>query len=436
MALGRRHWWLLVALVVAGMTIGAVWLWLKGRHVRYAITEIEAEMAAGRHGIAARRLTELLASTPGCDQAAYLLGVCERTRGRNQAAEEAWARVTPGSSFSSRAISEHLSLLVAAGQFALAEQMIDQAAEDPRVNRTALRILLVPVFNQQGRLEDCQRLIEERWQHLHETEEEASELAVNLARLSLELHGQPPPADIIRADLDRAGTLAPNDDRVWLGQANLAIRTRSLDSAERLLEACLKRRPEDAPVWRARLNWAMAANQPDVVRQAMSHLPAGELKPVQSDRVQTWLAACQGDRVAERQALDRVVAADPTDLAAWIRLADLARHDGHFERVNKIERRQSDIARLGLRFHKLYDRNQPIRDAIEMGQVAAKLGHIFVARVFLTVAAAKSLHPHDAKRLLQTLSQRPAGSAETWTSGTARSSMTFSIPITAHPTKD
>ncbi len=436
MALGRRRLWLLVAIILCGMTIGTGWLWFKGHRVRHAIKEIEAEMAAGRHGIAARRLTELLASAPGCDQAAYLLGVCERTRGRNEASDQAWARVTPGSSFFSRAISERLSLTVAAGQWAMAEQIIVVAAEDARVNRTALRILLVPVFNQQGRLEDVQRLIEDRWQHLHESGEEASELAVNLARLSLELTGAPPPDEVVRADLDRAGTLAPNDDRVWLGQANFAIRTGSLDSAGRLLEACLKRRPDDPPVWRARLNWAMTAGRIEAVQEALSHLPAGQSSLAQDNRIQAWLAASRGDLALERRALDQLVATDPADIVALKRLAKLARDNGEPVRAAELERRQVDIARLSERFHHLYDRNQPIRDAIEMGQVAAKLGHIFVARVFLTVAAAKSLHPHDAKRLLQTLSQRPAGSAETWTSGTARSSMTFCMRIPEHPTQD
>ena len=50
-------------------------------------------------------------------------------------------------------------------------------------------------------------------------------------------------------------SLAPDDDRVWLGKANLAIRTGMYDEAERWLAACLGRRPGDAPVWRARLNW-------------------------------------------------------------------------------------------------------------------------------------------------------------------------------------
>jgi enediyne biosynthesis protein E4 len=407
MVMGRRRWWLMLALVLVGTTIGAGWIWWQDHHRRHAIAEIEADMAAGRHGIAGRRLIALLASNPGSDQAAYLLGVCELTRGRNRDAELAWERVTPGSSFSSRAISDRLSLLVDAGRLADAESVINKVAEDPRVNRTALRILLVPVFNQQGRLDDAQRLIEERWQHLRETGEEATELAVNLGRLSLELLWNTPPIDTVRADLARAAALAPDDDRVWLGQANLALRTGSLDVAERLLDACLKRRPDDAPVWRARLNWAMAANRADVVRQAMSHLPAGELTPAHADRAQAWLAARQGDRVFERQALESLVASDPGDLAAWKRLAEAARQDGKPEIAAEPEHRQADIARLDDRFHKLFDRNQPIRDAVEMGELAEKLGHTFVAKVFFTVAAATSLHRDDAKRELARLTARP-----------------------------
>jgi hypothetical protein len=151
----------------------------------------------------------------------------------------------------------------------------------------------------------------------------------------------------------------------------------------------------------------MAVNRPEVVRQAQAHLTAGELMPPQTDRVRAWLAASKNERVAERQALDRVVAADPGDLAAWKRLADLARQDGKPEMAAEIERRQADSARLNDRFHKLFDRNQPIRDAVEMGQLAEKLGHLFVAKVFLTVAAAQSLHRDDAQRELARLNTGP-----------------------------
>jgi enediyne biosynthesis protein E4 len=279
MAIGRRHWWWVLAIVLLGATIVAGWRWWQGHRLRHAITEIESEMAAGRHGIAARRLTELPASASGYDEAAYLLGACERSRGRNHEAEQAWARVAPASSFFSRAVSERLSLLIDTGRFTNAEQAIDEAVHKRPQGQSALRILLVPLLMQQGRTEDAQRLVEERWQDLHETGEEATELAVNLGRLSLDLHWSPAPVEAVRASLDAAAALNPGDDRVWLGQANLAIRAGSLDSAERLLDACLKSRPDDAPVWRARLNWAMAANRGDEVRRALSHLPVDRSTP-------------------------------------------------------------------------------------------------------------------------------------------------------------
>jgi enediyne biosynthesis protein E4 len=425
MVIGWRYRWFVLAIVVLGMTIVAGSLWWRSHQLRQAIREIEIEMAAGRHAIAARRLNELLIRAPGYDKAAYLLGVCEQTRGHTEPAEKAWARVTPGSSFFSRAVSDHLSLLVGTGRYELAEQMINEAANDPRVDGPSLRILLVPLFTQQGRLEDAQRLIEERWEHLHEKGEEASELAVNLARLSLDLQWTPPTIEPLRAELARVAPLAPDDARVWLAQATLAVRTGLLAEAKRLLTNCLERSPDDPSVWRARLRCAMAADRSEVVRQALSHLSAGELTPPQTDRVHAWLAASEGDRAAEQQALDRVIAADPGDLSAWKRLADLARQDGQPERAAEIERRSVEIARLNERFRKLYDRNQPIRDSVEMGQVAGNLGHTFVAKVFLTVAAAKSLHPDHARHLLERLSQQPVGSAEALTPGTALISMPF-----------
>jgi enediyne biosynthesis protein E4 len=399
----RRHRILVLALLVVTGLAWCTWTLLaSGRH-RVAMAEIAAEMAAGRYAIAARNLSELIAQNPNDDEAVYQLGACEQARGRNQAAADAWVRVTPGSSFSARAISARMSLYLDSGRLAAAEQLMDHAAQDPRNDRTGLRILLLPTFSQQGRLEDAQRLVVQRWEHLRETGEETSELAINLARLHAELQWTPIPIEAARANLDQAARLAPDDDRVWLGQANLAMRTGNHGEAERLLIACLKRRPDDVPVWRARLSWGRAAGRVDIVREAMTHLPAGESAPAEVNRIAAWLAANHGELAAERQALDRLIIAEPADLAALRRLVELARQDGHPDRAAEFERRLAEIDRQTTRYLKLHGRNQPIRDAAEMGQLAERLGRSFEARVFLGLAAAESLNRDDAKRSLQSL---------------------------------
>ena len=415
MTSGRRHWGLAlaVALIAAAGLVWCAWTWRQGRVYGGTMAEIKAEMAAGRHAIAARNLTECIAHNPGTDEAAYLLGVCEQARGRNPAAEAAWARVTPGSSFSSRAIDAHMSLLIDGGQFAAAEKLINDAAQAPRNEPTALRILLLPLFVQQGRLEEAQQLVEQRWQHLYETGEEASELAINLARLHAELPWTLTPVDEVRASLDQAAKQAPDDDRIWLGRANLAMRTGNYPEAEHWLDACLKSRPDDVPVWRARLNWGMATSRIDVVRQALTQLPAREASPAQIHRIAAWLAAKEGATATEREALQRLVASDPTDFRALDRLAELARQNLQPERAAEWTQRRAEISRLQARFRKLFDRNQPIRDAAEMGHLAETLGHPFEARVFLGVAVAESLNRHAAKRSLQALNQRLIPLAQT-----------------------
>lgn len=405
MTTGRRHWRLMLALLSTGVMLGCGWKWWEGRRYRDAKMAIEAEMAAGRHAIAARSLTQLMTWSSDADEAGYLLGICEQRRGRYQAAADAWARVTPGSSFSARAISARMSLYVDGGRFATAEQLINDAAQDPRNDATALRILLLPIFCHQGRLEEAQRLVEQRWEHLDETGEAASELAINLARLHAELEWKPSPVEAVRVSLDQAEKLAPDDDRVWLGHANLEIRTNNLEEARRWLDACLKRRPDDVPVWRARVKWGMATSRVDVVREALAYLPASESTPAQANRIEAWLAAKQGNHATERQALERLIADEPADLTALKRLAELARHDGHAERSAEMKRRQAEIDRLTARYQKLYERNQPIRDSAEMGRLGEKLGRAFEARVFLNVAANESLNRDAAKRELKRLNQ-------------------------------
>ena len=189
-------------------------------------------------------------------------------------------------------------------------------------------VLLVPLDSEEGRLDEAERLVEDRWEHLNETGEGALEPAIKLVRLHMELTLNATPVETLRDFLEQAAARAPEDDRVWLGQANLAIRTGAYDAAERLLDACLKRRPQDVPVWRARLNWGMATDRIDVVQEALTHLPAAESNPAQIHRLNAWLSSKRGDVETERRELERLLAADPAERNALDRLAQLAEKDG------------------------------------------------------------------------------------------------------------
>ena len=191
--MSRWRWWLAIFLA-AGLVWGG-WVWWTDRNYRDAIMQIELEMANGRFGTAARSLTKLLARWPDCGEAAILLARCEQERGRNEAAAKALARVEPGSVFSHKAILARMRLAHDKGQLAVAEQIVNDAAADPRNDRSHTRFLLVPIYSQLGRLDEAERLIEERWEHLNETGEGASEPAIDLVRMHIQLAFKPNPVE-------------------------------------------------------------------------------------------------------------------------------------------------------------------------------------------------------------------------------------------------
>ena len=86
---------------------------------------------AGRYATACRNLERLLSwKADPKGGIVYLLGSCELARGRTEAADDAWARVAPGSAYSEKAIRGRMRLLVDSGQLAAAERLVKAAAED------------------------------------------------------------------------------------------------------------------------------------------------------------------------------------------------------------------------------------------------------------------------------------------------------------------
>ena len=271
---GRRRWVLAAAVVAASGLIWGLWAWRRDRAHREAIARVELEMANGRFNAAAGHLEELLKEEPDSDEAAVLLGRCEKECGRIATAASAFARVPPGSPLSHQATLARMRLAHDRGQFARAEAIIEDAAADPRNDGPHTRFLLVPIYSQLGMLDAARHLIEDRWEHLREDGEGASEPAIDLVRMHVELDLKPNPVEDVRGYIEGAAGMAPDDDRIWLGRANLAIRTGDLAGARRWLDAGRRRRPTDAAVWSACLRLGLAANRLDDVNEALC-APAG-----------------------------------------------------------------------------------------------------------------------------------------------------------------
>ncbi len=147
---------LLLALVLAGAVVLGGWAWWSDRRFKSAMEEVESEILAGRYEIACQKLNSLSewkADSNG--RIMYLLGSCELARGRDQAAAEAWARIVPGTAFYEKAIQGRMGLYQQSGQLAAEEQLVSDAALDPRTDRTALLVSLVPILSELGRTDEA-----------------------------------------------------------------------------------------------------------------------------------------------------------------------------------------------------------------------------------------------------------------------------------------
>jgi hypothetical protein len=262
--------------------------------------------------------------------------------------------------------------------------------------------MLANILSVQGRVDEVRPLIQELGM-----DRDPSVVLVRLWKLDTD----PYPVDGLRAQLDGAASKAADDDRVWLGQANLAIRTGRFAEAAERIEACRRARPHDPAVRRAWLDWALAADRPDEVERALLSLTADQLRPGEALTLRAWFSARRADAQGEQHALENRLEQDPGDVPAVERLAELAHMAGDPDRAARFRKRKSELDCAHDRYQEMIGSLKPddrLARVLELAQVAETLGRRLEARGWATLALEDQGHRLEAQAILARLDRSEA----------------------------
>jgi tetratricopeptide (TPR) repeat protein len=392
-----------VALVLA--TWGAVRTIDSWRY-RASLEQAKARIASGLVAEARRLLAESVARWPGEGEVKFLLGACEQALGRSDAAEAAWSRVPADSPFAGHAAMLRVRLLMKRDRFAAAEELLPIALRASGQHAIEAREILVHLLELEGRFEELRTVVQDGWDSYPDQFGLLRELAT-LASIV------PVPIEKIRPALEQAARNSPDDDRVWLGRANLAIRTGEFAKARRWLDDCLRRRPRDAPVWKSRRDLALTTGDVAGAREALGHLPPDGVPPEDVLALRAWFAAQSGDPERERQALERLLERAPGRAQAVERLAELELRAGRPESAARLRARKVELDRAKIHYEMLVTKPsaEAVGHCVEMARLAEVLGRSFEARSLWSVALRRSPGNREAREALARLERARAAPA-------------------------
>ncbi len=387
---------LALGLLLTGLSIPILWL-AGDQWVRAELGRVEREVQAGQIASARSRLARLSALRLGGVETRYWRAACEEAEGRPEVALAIWAAIPPGSSRHANACIRRARLAMERGRFAEAEEALG-SAEFPRGSLAfGMR---ESIFQQldlfTGRFEDLRRRIEGEWPG-------AENPAEVLRKHYLVDNPRAFPIDALRTRLEEAGRLAPEDDRVWLGQAVVATRTARFDRAEDWLRRCLERRPEDPAVWRVRLDLAIAADQAGEAIEALRHIPASTLRLEERLAARAWLAGQIGDAHAEEAALTRLVHCVPGELRSLARLIAIQGRKGPASGIAELRRKKTEIERVSDAYRRELADRVPTEHFAGLGLQAEALGRWFEARGWWMLALREAGNPAEARAALDRL---------------------------------
>ena len=238
-----------------------------------------------------------------------------------------------------------------------------RAAFDDRELGVEARQMLAFALKIEGRAEESGRIHADSWRMMPNPVDSLQEIW-RIDRYHL-------PAEICKVEFAKAAKYAPDDDdRVWLGRANLATWSGRFDEAETWLKKCLERRPDDPAVWAAKLFHARAAGDLDAAWDALEHLHENEIADLMSLRA--WLAGRAGKAKEEREALEERFAACPWDIKALERIVELS---GNGPEGLAARKRKASATAAFHRYDQLVNDTGPRgAGAAELGEAAESLG--------------------------------------------------------------
>jgi enediyne biosynthesis protein E4 len=395
------RWPRVICLAIAlGMMTWGTWFVISGRRFQSGLAEARRLMDADRFPEARRLLIGLPSQWSNDPEFAYRLGVCSHAGGDIGAAMAAWARVEPRSDWGSRAgLARARTLVGDLGRFSDAEVILEGLLDQAGPARDEVRHTLAELYFWEGRRDEVSRLIERAWRT-------AADPVIEL-RDHWRAESAPTLVEQIRSEVERAGRSAPDDDRVWLARASLAVQAGRMDEAASWLERCSGRRPEDPSVWQARLARARTVGDLGEVRRALTHLPADRFTEGQRLALRAWIASRRSDFASERRALEQLIAIEPGETQAFDRLASLAWESGEHDRAQDYRRRKAVLDAAKDRYRLLLDGTIIPSQFAELGGLAESLGRRVEAEGWWTLRARFAPSDRSARDALSRLQSRP-----------------------------
>ena len=374
-----RHWRRLgiaaVLLALGWVVFARLEVWNKLGELRLA----QQEIARGQLAAAQKRLASL-AARPGAlgGAADYWLGICEAIGNRPDAALRAFARLPDGYVFEPIGAYHEAKSNLTQGRLHAAERRLEQVLAPGGPGLDQVRDLLGQIYQIEVRFDDAKVLLRASLVDAKDPIRVLKELSnLELERL---------PYSGLQAALEKAGQLAPEDERVCLGKGRLAIEAGRWEEAREWLGRC-RARHADTPVWRALLELARGSGRPDEALDAARQLRTGQLDVGERLSLLAWLHEQRGDTQAESSALEQWLRLDPADTRALERLAELAQQAGKSDRVTDLRRRKTEVERALQAYRHLLWREEPLRgtaERYELAQLAEAAGRRHEARALYT----------------------------------------------------